>query len=150
MTDDLSGSVGPVDYPILRQIRDLLLEEEPLVESADFDDPVNPTELIVEFTAGLETPGRFEIAWWASGAYRFHYTEPSGVDVRFENHSKEGAPHAHFHPPPDAGQAQASFLIGVVQPQILTRAILRRWRHTIIESNELHTLNVDDVSDRGG
>ncbi|WP_276257986.1 hypothetical protein [Haloglomus litoreum] len=143
MTDEFSGSVGPVDYPVLRQIRDLLLEEEPLVDSVGFDDPVNPTELVVEFTTGLDTPGRFEITWWASGAYRFHYTESSGFDFRFDNHPKDSAPDAHFHPPPDAGRAQPSFLTGVVQPQIVTRAILSRWRRAIVDDSGLETLNLD-------
>lgn len=143
MADDLPGSVGPVDYPVLRQIRDLLLEEEPLVESATFDDPVNPTELVVEFTTGLEAPGRFEITWWNSGTYRFHYTEPSGVDFRFDNHPKDDAPDAHFHPPPDAGRAQRSFLGKMSQPQIVTRAILGRWRQTIIEEDGFGVLNPD-------
>lgn len=147
MTDDFSGSVGPVDYPVLRQIRDLLLEEEPLVESAGFDDPVNPTELVVEFTSGLERSGRFEISWWASGAYRFHYTEPSGIDFRFDNHPKADAPDAHFHPPPEAGPARPSFLTGVAQPQVVTRAILSRWRRAILDGSGLDALNLDDGAD---
>jgi hypothetical protein len=72
MADDISGPVGPVEYPVLRQLRELFLNEEPLVDAATFDDPANPTELVVEFATGLESPGRFEITWWASGAYRFH------------------------------------------------------------------------------
>lgn len=141
MTDDISGPVGPVDYPVLQQIRDLLLEEEPLVESTTVDDPVNPTELIVEFSARLNAPGRMEITWWKRGAYRYHYTESDGVDFRFDNHPKDGAPNAHFHPPPDAGQAKPSFLAGVTQPQIVTRAVITRWRQAIIEDQGLESLN---------
>lgn len=141
MTDELSGSVGPVDYPTLRQIRDLLLDEEPLVNSAAFDDPINPSELVVEFETGLETARRFEITWWTSNAYRFHYTEPSGIDFRFDNHPKDGAPEAHFHPPPDAGQAEPSFLGDILQPQVVTRAVLTRWRKAIIEEQGTDVLN---------
>ena len=143
MVDDSSGPVGPVDYPILQQVRDLLLNEEPLVESAAFDDPVNPTELIVEFSAGLDAPGRMEITWWKRGAYRYHYTEPDDVDFRFDNHPKDGVPNAHFHPPPDAGQAEPSFLAGVTQPQVVTRAVITRWRRAIIEGQGLESLNSD-------
>lgn len=143
MTDDISGPVGPVDYPILQQIRDLLMEEEPLVESTTFDDPVNPTELIVEFSAGLDSPGRMEITWWKHGAYRYHYTEPDGVDFRFDYHPKNGAPDAHFHSPPNAGQAEPSFLAGVTQPQIVTRAVITRWRQAVVENSGLSSLNSD-------
>jgi hypothetical protein len=143
MTDDISGPVGPVEYPILQQIRDLFLEEEPLVESTTFDDLVNPTELIVEFSTGVDSPGRMEITWWKRGAYRYHYTEPDGVDFRFDYHPKDGAPNAHFHPPPDAGKAESSFLTGVTQPQIVTRAVITRWRQTVVEDKGLGSLNSD-------
>ncbi|GAB6860246.1 hypothetical protein ACFR97_12260 [Haloplanus litoreus] len=141
MADDISGPIGPVDYPILQQIRDLLLEEEPLVESTTFDYPMNPTELIVEFSAGLDSPGRMEITWWKRGAYRYHYTEPAGVDFRFDNHPKEGTPNAHFHPPPDAGTPEPSFLAGVTQPQIVTRAVIARWRGAMVEDQNIGSLN---------
>ncbi|QLC34365.1 hypothetical protein EFA46_009145 [Halarchaeum sp. CBA1220] len=143
MADDIAGPVGPVDYPVLRQIRDLLLEEEPLVESTAFDDPVNPTELIVEFSSESDSPGRMEITWWKRGAYRYHYTESGGVDFRFDNHPKDGAPNAHFHPPPNAGPAEPSFLAGVTQPQIVTRAVITRWRRALIEGQGLESLNSD-------
>jgi hypothetical protein len=141
MADDISGPIGPLDFPSLQQIRDLLLSEEPLVESATFDDPVNPTELVVEFSSGVDAPGRLEITWWKRGAYRYHYTEPDGVDFRFDNHPKDGAPNAHFHPPPDAGHAEPSFLSGVTQPQIVTRGVITRWRQAVIEGHGLRTLN---------
>jgi len=129
--------------PILQQIRDLLLEEEPLVESATFDDPVNPTELIVEFSTGVDSPGRMEVTWWKRGAYRYHYTEPDGVDFRFDYHLKDGAPDTHFHSPPDAGNAESSFLAGVTQPQIVTRAVITRWRQAVVEDEGLGTLKSD-------
>jgi hypothetical protein len=141
MADDISGPVGPVDYPVLQQIRELLLDEEPLVESTAFDDPVNPTELIGEFSAGLESPGRMEITWWKRGAYRYHYTEPEGVDFRFDSHPKDGAPNAHLHPPPDAGTPEPSFLAGVTQPQIVTRAVITRWRRAMLKNQGLESLN---------
>lgn len=141
MTESLDGPVGPVSHSTLRQIRDLLLEEEPLVETAAFDDPVNPTELVVTFAVGHETPGRLEVTWWQRDAYRFHYTEPGGLDFRFDNHPKETAPDAHFHPPPDGSPAEPSFLDGVSQPQVVTRAILARWRDAVVAGEELDVLN---------
>jgi hypothetical protein len=141
MTDEFSGPVGPVSYPTLQQIRDLLLEEEPLVETATFDDPVDPTELVVEFSVGYESPGRMEVTWWERDAYRFHYTEPEGIDFRFDNHPKETAPDAHFHPPPDGGVAEPSFLDGVARPQVVTRAIIARWRDAVVAGDGLDVLN---------
>jgi hypothetical protein len=144
MADDISRPVGPVDYPVLQQVCDLLLKEEPLVESATFDDPVNPSELVVEFSMGLDAPGRMELTWWKRGAYRYHYTELDGVDFRFDNHPKEGTPDAHFHPPPDARRAEPSFLAGVTQPQVVTRTVIARWRRTVVEGRELEALNRDE------
>ena len=141
MADSIDGSIGPVDYPVLRQIRALCVDEEPLVEATSFDDPVNPTELILEFSTGLDSPGRMEITWWSRGAYRYHYTEPGGVDFRFEAHPKSDTPDVHFHPPPNAGPAEPSFLDGVTQPQTVTRAVLTRWRHAIGDDQGLERFN---------
>ena len=143
MADDIAGPVSPVDYPTLQQICSLLVNEEPLVESTTFDDPVNPTELVVEFSTGLDSPGRMEITWWKRGGYRYHYTEPDGVDFRFDKHPKADAPNAHFHPPPDAGQATQSVLTDISQPQII-RAVISRWRRALIEGQGLDSLNSDD------
>ena len=141
MSGDISGPVGPVDYVFLQQIRELLVTEEPLVESAAVDDPVNPTELVVAFSSGLDAPGRMEITWWTTGAYRYHYTEPDGIDFRFDKHPKQNAPYAHFHPPPDAGVAEPSFLSGETQLQVITRAVITRWRKAAIEGEPLDSLN---------
>ena len=141
MTDRFSEPIGPVSHPVLQQIRDLLVTEEPLVVVAEFDTPVSPSELLVEFETGLETAGRFEITWWEAGAYRFHYTEPDGVDFRFDRHPKDGAPQAHFHPPPDAGAAEPSLLASTSQPQVITRVIVSQWRSAIIEQGDLTLLN---------
>lgn len=118
MAGDISGPVGAVDHVVLQQIREIFLNEEPLVESAVVDDPLNPTELVVEFASRLNASGRMEITWWETGAYRYHYTERDGIDFRFDNHPKENVPDAHFHPPPDAGDAEPSFLRGETQQQL--------------------------------
>lgn len=143
MADDLDGPVGPIDYPALRQIRDLIGSEEPLADSVMFDDAANPTELIVTFTAGSDRPGRLEITWWQRGGYRFHYTESNGVDLRFDRHPKSGAPDTHFHPPPDAGPATASVLAGANRPQVVTRAVLARWREAVVGDTDLADINAE-------
>ena len=142
MAGDVAGPVGPVDSVVLQQIRDLLVTEEPLVDSAAIDDPVNPTELVVAFSSGLDTAGRMEITWWNRGAYRYHYTEPDGIDFRFDNHPNTHAPDAHFHPPPDAGVAEPSFLGEETQVQVVTRAVISRWREVVVEEEPLDSLNV--------
>jgi len=141
MTDRLSKPIGPVSYPVLQQIRDIFLTEEPLVETTQFDTPVSPAELVIEFQSGLAAPGRFEITWWEAGAYRVHYTEPDGIDFRFDRHPKEAAPETHFHPPPDAGPAEPSILAGTTQPQIVTRVIITQWRNAILERGDPTLLN---------
>lgn len=141
MGEDITGSIGPVDRSSLRQVRELLLEEEPLAESVAFDDPVNTTELVVSFAVGFDAEGRLEITWWESGAYRYHYTEPEGIDVRFDNHPKSGVPDAHFHPPPEAGTAVPSVLRGTTQPQVVTRAVLSQWRKAVVEAEDIDALN---------
>lgn len=141
MTDRLATPIGPVSHPILQQIRDIFLTEEPLVETTQFDTPVSPSELVIEFQSGLDAAGRFEITWWEQCAYRFHYTEPDGLDFRFDRHPKDGTPESHFHPPPDAGPAEPSMLAGTNQPQVVARVIGTQWRTAIIEERDLALLN---------
>lgn len=141
MTDDLAGPVGPVDTVVLQQIRDLVLQEEPLVEETSFDNPIGPTELVVELTTGMGDKGRFEITWWQRGAYRYHYTERDGIDFRFDRHPKDDAPDAHFHPPPDGGPPVRSVLQRVTQAQVVTRVVLRQWRAAIVDEEGLDVLN---------
>ena len=141
MTDRLATPIGPVSHPVLQQIREIFLTEEPLLETTQFDTPVSPSELVIECQSGLDAPGRFEITWWEAGAYRFHYTEPDGVDFRFDRHPKDGAPETHFHPPPDAGPADSSLLAGTNQPQVVARVILSQWRIAVIEHGDLTLLN---------
>ncbi|WP_152420941.1 hypothetical protein [Halorubrum coriense] len=141
MAGDIAGPVGPVNSVVLQQIRDLLVTEEPLVDSAAIDNPVNPTELVVTFSSGRDAAGRMEITWWNTGEYRYQYTEPDGLDFRFDNHPKANAPDAHFHPPPDAGAAEPSFLGEETQLQVITRAVISRWREVAIEGASLDALN---------
>ena len=141
MTDDIAGPVGSVDLPVLQQIRTLLIEEEPLAESTQFDDPISPTELVVEFTLVDRSHSRLEVTWWQTGAYRFHYTEPDGIGFRYDNHPKSAVPDAHFHPPPDAGPAEPSFLGPATRPLVITRAIVTRIREAIVDRNSLDRLN---------
>jgi len=141
MTDDLAGPVGPVDTVVLQQIRDLVAQEEPLVEETSFDNPMSLTELVVELTIGMAEPGRFEITWWQRDACRYHYTESDGIDFRFDKHPKDNAPDTHFHPPPDGSPPVRSVLQNVTQAQVVTRVVLKQWRAAIVDEGGLDVLN---------
>lgn len=141
MTDDITGPVGPVDLPVLQQIRIFFIKEEPLIESTRFDDPSNLTELVVNFTLAGRLTSRLEVTWWQTGAYRFHYTESDCIDYRYDNHPKSSVPDAHFHPPPDAGPAEPSFLQSATRPLVISRAIMTRIREAIGGGNGLDRFN---------
>lgn len=64
MTDDEDSSqhtqpneqfevFGPIDAGALREIRDLFVAQEPLVETTSLDDPLNPQTLSVELSDGV-------------------------------------------------------------------------------------------------
>lgn len=122
---------GPVDAGALREIRDLFLEREPLVTTAELDDPLNPQSLSVELSDGIgpATTARFDVRWSVTGHYVFHYTDDSDRDFRFDRHPKPDAPTRHFHPPPDAsGRPVEQSCITVTELPLVTRAVLQRWR----------------------
>ncbi|WP_123538097.1 hypothetical protein [Halosimplex salinum] len=122
---------GPIDPGALREIRDLFVELEPLVETASLDNPLNPQTLSVEFADGIgDAPtARFDIRWSLSGNYAVHYTDNLDRDFRFDCHPKPDAPTRHFHPPPDApSHAVEPSCITVTEAPLVTRAVLQRWR----------------------
>lgn len=54
---------------------------------------------------------RLDARWFEDGAYSFHYVEDrddGAWECRFDNHAKPDVPAAHYHPPPDAGDAEPS------------------------------------------
>ena len=123
---------GPIDAGALRQIRDLFVELEPLVETAVLDDPLNPQTLPVELSDGIgdASSARIDIRWSLAGNYAAHYTDDQDRDFRFDCHPKPDAPQRHFHPPPDAPSRPVdSSCITVSEVALVTRAIHQRWRY---------------------
>jgi hypothetical protein len=123
---------GPIDAGALREIRNLFVELEPLVETAELDDPLNPQTLAVDFSDGIRdaSSSRIDIRWSLRGNYSAHYTDNQDRNFRFDCHPKPNAPRRHFHPPPDAPThpVEAS-CIGAHELSVVTRAILKRWRY---------------------
>lgn len=125
------SAFGPIDAGALRDVRDLFLEMEPLVESASLDDPLNPTTLSVELSDGVGDAAscRLDVRWSLADNYVFHYTDDRGRDFRFDRHPKPDASTRHFHPPPDApGRPVEPSCITVTEVGLVARAVLERWR----------------------
>ena len=126
----LTGNTGPIDYEALQRIRDIFLKAEPLVTRHDLGAQLDPQlELNITVDEGFGTSpcGRFDIVWTERDCYNFHYTEPEGIDFRFDRHPEPNAPKKHFHEPPDASTRVPS-CIDVEQVEIVTRAVLKCWR----------------------
>lgn len=123
---------GPIDAGALREIRDTILELEPLAETTSLDDPLNPTMLSVAFSDGVgeASTARLDIRWSLTGNYAVHYTDDRDRDFRFDCHPKPDAPTKHFHPPPDApSRPVEQSCITVSELPLVTRAICQRWRY---------------------
>lgn len=123
---------GPIDAGALREIRDLIMEQEPLAETASLDDPLNPQTLLVELSDGVgaASTARIDIRWSLTGNYAIHYTDDRNQNFRFDCHPKPDAPRRHFHPPPDVpSRPVEESCIGVSETGLVTRAILQRWRY---------------------
>lgn len=122
---------GPIDAGALREIRDLFVELEPLVESATLDDPLNPQTLSIELDEGVgdASTARFDVRWSLSGNYAAHYTDEMDRDFRFDCHPKPDAPARHFHPPSDASSRPVEpSCITVSELPLVTHAVVQRWR----------------------
>ena len=123
---------GPIDAGALREIRDLFVAHEPLVEAASLDDPLNPQTLSIELSDGVgaASTARIDVRWSLTGNYAAHYTDDQGRDFRFDCHPKPDAPKRHFHPPPDAPSRPVEpSCITVREASLVTRAIRQRWRY---------------------
>lgn len=132
MTDaDRAGEFGAIYHPALKRIRNLWVDLEPLVEATGYDDVVEPTELRIELTDGIETAesARFDVQWSELKMYSFHYIDSAGVNWRFDRHPNPHSPEKHFHPPPDASSAEAEpSCIRVEEVSLVTRAVHTLWR----------------------
>lgn len=130
--NEQSEVFGPIDAGALRKIRDLFVEQEPLVQTASLDDPLNPQTLSVELSDGVgaASTARIDVRWSLTGNYAAHYTDDRDRNFRFDCHPKPDAPRRHFHPPPNApGRPVEPSCIAVSEIGLVTRAILQRWRY---------------------
>lgn len=90
----------------------------PLVDSWRFEpDSVSPRHLELQLDAShypaAVDEARLEVHWFTTDDYYLHYLETRGDDhyqCRWDRHPKTDAPRTHFHPPPEAGPAEASSL----------------------------------------
>jgi hypothetical protein len=137
---------GAIDPGAIRDVRELFREEEPLVESATIDDPLNPQTLVVELTDGVgdATTARIDVRWSVTGNYAFHYTDGEERDLRFDCHPKPDAPRRHFHSPPDAPRTPVErSCIEVHEVELVARAVLKQWR-TAYERGAFDAVNDAD------
>lgn len=128
---------GPIDRSALCTIRDVIGREEPLA-SPSLDEYLDPTVLEVSIDDGLcsADAARIDIQWTTRGDYKFHYTDPTGVDFRWGKHPHGGdyihVPGLeHYHPPPDASSDPTDVEASCIEHSIealVTRAVLTLWR----------------------
>lgn len=133
--NEQSEVFGPIDAGALREIRDLFVEHEPLVQTASLDDPLNPQTLSISLSDGVGTAStaRIDVRWSLTGNYAAHYTDDRDRNFRFDCHPKPDAPRRHFHPPPNAPSRPVDqSCIAVSEIGLVTRAILQRWRYAYV------------------
>jgi len=112
--DDLPAS-GRLDRTTMETIAQRS-ETHPLVASWQFQpDRLSPRFLHITLDESTYpesvTAVRLEIHWFATGDYYIHYVEShqeTQYQCRWDRHPKTGVPRSHFHPPPDAGEAEVS------------------------------------------
>jgi hypothetical protein len=111
------AATGRLDIPTLRTLA-RRAESHPLVDGWTFD-PSSVSPRLLRLRLALNaypsdvTAARIDIRWFSTGDYSFHYLETRAADsyqCRWDRHPKPTAPRAHFHPPPDAGDAEPSSL----------------------------------------
>lgn len=117
--DDDPPSTGPLDVPTLQTIG-RQAASHPLVESWRLA-PSSASPRVLEIRIDVSTyprdvdSARLDVHWFTTDDYYFHYAEARGSDryqCRWDRHPKTDAQRTHFHPPPDAGPAEASSLDG--------------------------------------
>lgn len=141
MDADIEGDVGSLDIAALEEIRETVRKLDGLVSQAGFDSVLDPTELQVHIDDGIDgaTWCRFDIRWYQTGYYCIHHTDENGLDFRFDNHPKPGAPECHFHHPPDTATVEQS-CIDATEPRVVIRAVHKLWRQAY-ETGDTARLN---------
>jgi hypothetical protein len=128
---------GAIDRPALTTVRDVFEEMEPLATPA-LDDFLNPSTLEVALDDGLgdADTARLDVQWTTRDDYKFHYTDPTGADLRWGKHPHGGDYHRvagieHYHPPPDASSDPDVVEDSCIEPRpevLVTRAVIKLWR----------------------
>ena len=131
--EELDGDIGAPDVDVMTDIRDLFLDEEPLVERYAWNDPIDKRELHIRFSTGIDADwSRLDVTWYTSGAYKFHYVDENDRNWRFDRHPNNHSDEKHFHEPPDADSRSAvSSCIQVEEPGLVARAVMKLWRRAV-------------------
>lgn len=131
--EELDGDIGTPDVDVMTDIRDLFLDEEPLVEDYAWNDPIYKRELHIHFSEGIDAGwSRLDVTWYTSGAYKFHYVDENDQNWRFDRHPNDHSDEKHFHEPPDAdSKAAVPSCIQVEEPGLVGRAVMKLWRRAV-------------------
>ncbi|MDZ7700591.1 MAG: hypothetical protein U5J98_00205 [Halobacteriales archaeon] len=132
--EELEGDIGTPDVDVMTDIRDLFLDEEPLVEDYSWNDPIYKRELHIHFSEGIDAAwSRLDVTWYTSGAYKFHYVDENDRNWRFDRHPNDHSDEKHFHEPPDADSSSAvKSCIQVEEPGLVARAVMKLWRRAVV------------------
>mgnify|MGYP006934462434 FL=1 len=115
MTDEHDGTQegGRLDRTTMETLA-RRSETHPLVTSWAFrPDRLSPRVLEITldssaYPASVDA-ARLDIHWFVTGDYYVHYLEThdeTQYQCRWDRHPKTDFPRTHFHPPPDAGDAE--------------------------------------------
>lgn len=124
MPDDVSpgespNPVGRLDVATLRTLAQRAVDH-PLVDNWQFDpSSVSPRLLRLRLDPNAYPvdvlAARLDVRWFVTDDYSAHYVEERETasepyQCRWDRHPETTAPRTHFHPPLDAGDAEASSL----------------------------------------
>lgn len=132
MTDRV-GAFGKIDKNALTTVKNTFERVEPLVTSAEYDDPLNPQRLSVRVSAGFtRDDARFDVRWSVHDWYSVHYIEGEAFNCRFDRHRNSHSPEKHFHPPPRPADNEAVVsCIEVESVELVIRAVCSLWRDAL-------------------
>lgn len=116
-SDDEAISSGRLDVPTLRTLA-RRAASHPLVADWSFEpSSVSPRylelSLVTSAYPDAVPAARIDVRWFVTGDYSVHYLESRDggpFQCRWDRHPKTAAPRTHFHPPPNAGDAESSSL----------------------------------------
>ncbi|MDZ7730698.1 MAG: hypothetical protein U5K37_06915 [Natrialbaceae archaeon] len=141
--EELTGDIGRPDVDVMMDIRDLFLEEEPLMVSYSWNDPIAKRELHILLSEGIDANwSRLDVTWYTTGAYTFHHVDENDQNWRFDRHPNTHSSEKHFHEPPAADSRSATpSCIEVEEPGLVARAVLKMWRRAVVAGSvaELNT-----------